>query len=397
MFGNTLQRMIFGQLVRVFSLALIGLTGLFLVGGVVQEASQRGLTPTQIFTVVPLLVPNTLPYTVPSTVLFACCVVYGRMAHDHEITALRGAGVHLGRLLAPAVVLALLVTAGLTALQYDLIPRTRQMLAERVLADADELVLGLLRRQGCIRVPKEPFAVFVREVRGHVLVDAVFKRREAGGGYGVVAHAKEAKLWTDPANDRVCIFMPNCTVAGPEAGGTMRDQTFEVAFPISSFKDTQVRPMNMTYAQIAEKRDEIREARTVRQGQLAQLEQQMAGLPQPPDELVKLRRDHEYHLKEFKRVERAMNAELQMRPALALGGVFFALVAFPVGVWFHKADYLSTFVSCYLPVVLAYYPMLLCGTNLAREGRLPAAISVWLADAGTFLVGTIMIRRLFRQ
>ena len=58
MIGTTLQRMIFWELVRVFGLALCGLTGLFLLGGVVQEASQRGLTPAQIFYVVPLLIPN---------------------------------------------------------------------------------------------------------------------------------------------------------------------------------------------------------------------------------------------------------------------------------------------------------------------------------------------------
>src|SRR5262249_24557419 len=152
------------ELVRVFLLALCALTGLFLLGGVVQEASQRGLTPSQIFSVVPLLIPNTLPYTVPSTVLFACCIVYGRMAHDHEITALRAAGVHLRHLLAPAVFMSLLVTAGLTTIQYDLIPRSRQMLADRVLVDADELVCSMLRRNGCLKLPE--YSVYVREVRG---------------------------------------------------------------------------------------------------------------------------------------------------------------------------------------------------------------------------------------
>ena len=93
MFGTILHRMIFGELVRVFLLALVTLTGLFLLGGLVSEASQRGLSPGQVLTVIPLLVPNTLPYTVPATCLFAACVVYGRLAHDNEITAIKSAGV----------------------------------------------------------------------------------------------------------------------------------------------------------------------------------------------------------------------------------------------------------------------------------------------------------------
>src|SRR5437764_14622016 len=108
MFGTILHRMIFGELVRVFALALVTLTGLFLLAGLVAEATQRGLAPSQILTVIPLLVPNTLPYTVPSTTLFATCVVYGRLAHDNEITAIKSAGVHLGRLVTPAILLGFL-------------------------------------------------------------------------------------------------------------------------------------------------------------------------------------------------------------------------------------------------------------------------------------------------
>ena len=46
MFGSILNRMIFGELVRVFVLALIALTGLFLLGGLVAEATHRGLAPS---------------------------------------------------------------------------------------------------------------------------------------------------------------------------------------------------------------------------------------------------------------------------------------------------------------------------------------------------------------
>ena len=83
----TLQRMIFWELFRVFLFALCGISGLFMLGGVVQEASQRGLSPSQIGVVIPLLLPTTLPYTVPATLLFATCVVYGRLAQDNEINA----------------------------------------------------------------------------------------------------------------------------------------------------------------------------------------------------------------------------------------------------------------------------------------------------------------------
>ena len=43
MFGNKVNRMLFWELARVFLMTLTGLTGLFLIGLVVQQANQLGL------------------------------------------------------------------------------------------------------------------------------------------------------------------------------------------------------------------------------------------------------------------------------------------------------------------------------------------------------------------
>ena len=83
-FGK-LQWMIFWELLRIFSLTLIGLTGMFVIVGLVPLVSQNGLGAEQLLRIIPLFVPYTLPYTVPATTLFACCVVYGRLANDNEI------------------------------------------------------------------------------------------------------------------------------------------------------------------------------------------------------------------------------------------------------------------------------------------------------------------------
>src|SRR5947207_4299791 len=107
MLGTLLQRMVFGQLMRVFLLSLIGLTGLFVIAGLVAEATQRGLAPSQILMVIPLLIPNTLPYTLPATTLFATCIVYGRLAADNEVLAVKSAGGRIGRLLTPGLCLGL--------------------------------------------------------------------------------------------------------------------------------------------------------------------------------------------------------------------------------------------------------------------------------------------------
>ncbi|MEN9672686.1 MAG: hypothetical protein RL553_951, partial [Planctomycetota bacterium] len=91
MFG-ILQRMVFWELFKVFFLALVGITGILLMAGIVAEATQQGLGPAQILGAIPLLIPSTLPYTIPATTLFATCVVYGRLSADNEVLAIRASG-----------------------------------------------------------------------------------------------------------------------------------------------------------------------------------------------------------------------------------------------------------------------------------------------------------------
>ena len=92
-----------------------------------------------------------------------------------------------------------------------------------------------------------------------------------------------------------------------------------------------------------------------------------------------------------------MDAELQMRPALSFGCLCFVLVGCPVGIWFSRSDYLSAFITCFLPIVFVYYPLMLCGTNLAKEGKFDPVVTVWAADGVMALVGLLLFRRLLRN
>src|SRR5205085_667697 len=76
--------------------------------------------------------------------------------------------------------------------------------------------------------------------------------------------------------------------------------------------------------------------------------------------------DFQKHLKNLRELKRTkeveginLDTELQMRPALSFGCLFFVLIGCPVGIWFSKSDYLSAFTICFLPIVFLYYPQLL--------------------------------------
>ena len=102
-----LQRYVIGEVVRAFSLALLTMTAIFVLFMVVAEARDIGLSPQDIVELVPYVIPSTLPYTIPVSLLFAVTVVYGRLAGDNEIIAVKTAGLSVMTILWPTFVLAI--------------------------------------------------------------------------------------------------------------------------------------------------------------------------------------------------------------------------------------------------------------------------------------------------
>src|SRR5207249_9078528 len=116
-----------------------------------------------------------------------------------------------------------------------------------------------------------------------------------------------------------------------------------------------------------------------------------------PADLEKHIMNLENKIKDRDRQVLAMQAELQMRPALALGCLFFVLVGCPIGIWFSRSDYLSSFITCFLPIVFIYYPLMLCGTGMAKDGRFAMMAAVWIADGVVALAGLVLLVRLLRS
>jgi lipopolysaccharide export system permease protein len=73
------------------------------------------------------------------------------------------------------------------------------------------------------------------------------------------------------------------------------------------------------------------------------------------------------------------------------------LVGCPVGIRASRGDYLSTFVSCFLPIIGLYYPMMICANNLGRQGKLNPILALWTADGLFILVAATLIWRLVRR
>ena len=408
--GSILNRLIFWELLKVFLMALCALTALLVAAGLIQQASQMGLSLMQVVRAIPLFVPNTLPYTIPATTLFASCVVYGRLAHDNEVVAIKAAGVHLATILKPALLLGILTTAVTLALSHTVIPMSQQILFTQLTQDPEELVYNMLRRDRCLRHQHLPYVLYVRDVQGKRLIDLVLKKRakvkdvktgqELFFGYDFIARAREARLRVDPADGKMYIDPDRFVMYDKNTSGTTASTgPFQMDLPETVIGRDKVRTTSLTWDEIPPRvavlREEEQEKERVRQ----EIRNQAESIRDPDLRQIALAQDRHYalQLEAIQRSIRSTEAELYFRPALAFGCLIFALLGCPVGIWANRADYLSTFVICFLPALFVYYPLLLAGTGMGKDGKVSLALGCWLGNIAVGAFALVLNARLLRR
>ena len=171
---------------------------------------------------------------------------------------------HLGRLVVPGLVLGLVMACGIMALHYHVIPATHQTLRTQVLGDMDDLIYAQLKRQGCLKHPKLAYAIWVRQVQGKRLIDAIFKKKDEKQkeAYTFVARAREARLHFDPATGKMRVDMPYVSTWGEnESRGGFTDPSYEVDLPAGVFGGDYVcRPNDLDWPDLVRQRSDAIEA-----------------------------------------------------------------------------------------------------------------------------------------
>ena len=393
---SILHRMILWELIKVFVISLVGITGLLLMGGIVAEASQQGLGPAQILAIIPLLIPSTLPYTLPTTTLFATCVVYGRLAHDNEILAIKAAGVNITKVMVPAILLGLVMSAVTMTLYYRIIPHTHGMMRTMFLQDIEEVLYTMLKREGKIAHPQLPYAIYVQAVHGHKLVGAWLKRGQ-NGRWDVIAQAREAELHVDMEKNLVKVHMIDVQVTGDgELSGSFKDKEWEVPLPASLNNTYPSKPRDQSWQELLINQDKLAKHLEDTWETLRKY-QQSPPVGLSADDLAKRLSEFQNQCNYLVNEMRYIGAELLLRPALSCGCLCFVLVGCPVGIWLSRSDYLSSFITCFLPIVFVYYPLILCGTKMAGQGKFHPALCIWAADGVMAVSAMILSWRLTKH
>jgi lipopolysaccharide export system permease protein len=385
-----LERYIFVELLRVFAVVLCVTTCLLVFVGIFSQVKENGLGPWELLQILPFVAPSLLPYTVPATMLLTVCVVYGRLAGDGELIAAKAAGIHVFSLLWPSYFLGALLSVGALLLMDQVIPWSYGNIERIVTLSMENIFLDLLRTQNQVHLKERGITITVMDVRDRTLINPLF-RYAPNGRNAVTMQAREARIDFDLEKQEVVLTMQHGFVKTP-GKGWLYFESEQKPFPLPS-KHERLRGRSLRIRDI---QDELKAAERER----AQAEENRRVSAAIILSTGNFDRFAEPEFATFRQTisasqekTRRLHTELHNRFATSCSCLFFVLLGSPFAMVMARKQFLTSFLFCFVPILVVYYPVSMMTQNMSKAGQLDPTWAVWLANGLMAIAATFFARR----
>lgn len=391
-----LTRHLIAELTKAFIAALTIVTLLLLLVGVAREALGQSLPPTSILRLIPFVLPDALRIAVPVTLLLATTSVFGRLAGQNEMLAVKSLGISPMVFIGPALVLAFLVSLTTVWLNDLAVSWGREGVQRVVVEAAEEIAYNVLRHARRYRAGR--LAINVKRVEGRRLIMPTVTIRPDHSKPGITITAQQAELSCDAARGVLKIVLYKGSVDIDGQLGMQFPEFYEQEIPLGDANDKAKNdcppswlPLRAIPSQLAAERAEMDQLERSLASQAAC--QLVAG------DFVRLASKEWDARDNMLRRRQEMLCRLRTEPhrrwSAGFSCFFFVLVGAPMALRLRNCDFLTSFFLCFLPVLVVYYPLLAYGVDVAKSGTLPPA-AVWTGNLLLALWGGYLLRRVHR-
>lgn len=391
-----MTRYVLAELLKVFCVALTGLTLTIMLVGVVKEAISQGLPPYHVMRLIPYILPDALRFSIPVTLLLAVTTVYSRMSGFNEVVALKALGISPVVLVWPALAIAFLLSLVSVWLNDVAVSWGRSGVQQVVLEAVDEIVYGMLRTD--MRYNSKQFSINVSRVENRRLIRPIVTVFARGSTPTITIEAEHAELFADQQEKVLKIVLYNGRLdVADRASGRFNDRQ-ELEIPLTdasragdvsnhpSFTPLWQIPEEVTrqLETIAERQQEaaVRTACSLFTGEFGNLGGadwifRQNSITDAQGRLFRLR------------------LEPYRRWSAGFSCFCFVWVGVPMGIWLRKREPLTSFFLCFAPILAVYYPLLIYGINGSKNGTIPP-ISVWAGNFVLLLWGVWAMKKVLR-
>ena len=396
MFPTKINRLILWDVLKLFLVTTIGLTGLISVGLVGQQLISEGVGWLALIQLLPFICMIALQIAVPATLLFSVCSVFGRISADNEIVALKSVGVSPLKVIRPMMILGLLVSLPSVWINDLAVSWAQPGMEQVVLRSIKEIIYNRLRTRRSYENDKG-FTVHVQEVQGDWLIRPTIFCFDEVTGKPTTITAERAQIYKDPDQDQLILEMVNSKGETSHSNATRFNIPGSERFNMSLNRASQkggdsARPSQFAMKQIPDEvdkqlkhNDRITETMAIQismglgMGRYNQLSE--ASLQSMAVQIEENR----------KRLTR-LELEPYRRWSFGFACFFFVWIGVPFAILNKSADYAWTFGMCFIPIMLMYFPLFGLALDRAKDGAWPAS-TLWIGNAFLFFVGTWLRHR----
>jgi lipopolysaccharide export system permease protein len=394
----TLTRHILIELIKIFVIAVVALTAMFLVVVVVQQAMKEGLPLSGIPRLIPYVLPDMLRFTVPATLLLATTTVLARMSGANEIVAIKALGISPLTVITPVLVMAFFLSL-VTVWLNDLAVSWGRVGAQRVVIEAaEEIAYNTLRAQRYLSAPG--FSIGVKRVEGRRLVHVTISMEANASSAAAHITADEAELRADPVKNVLKIIARNGKFEIP---GTVDFQfphdEIEQEIPLRNATKTDGDASTPSWMPLRDIPIEIAKTEQM----MCSYDQEIAAtsafamLSGEFDTLVNpdAWRSEEGVRDTLQTKRHRLLTEPHRRWSSGFSCLFFVWIGAPMAIRLRRGDFLTSFFMCFMPILIVYYPAMIYGVGGSKHGTIPPW-SVWGCNAILLLWGGYLLRKVIR-
>ncbi len=359
---NIIGRYIFREITFPFFIILFVLTFVLLTGRIFQIADMivnKGISVLSIANLIAHLLPNFLLFTLPIALLTSVLIGMGRLSTDNEMTALKASGVSLLQIFKPVALMTGITFILTFLIGFYLVPQsnfaTKKILFELAQQNA---TVGIKEKTFNANFTGLVFYADKIPQSGEFMENVLVADRRLLGEPSTIL-ARKAILVADTKTMIVKLRFLDGSIhtVSADLKNYRRidfknyDVQLDLSYALILISDAAKSSSEMTFAELLEKKKK-------------------------PDLSPS--------------VVRELSIEAHKKFSIPLSCIFFAILAFPLGIRNHRAVKSRGF-GLGLLIASTYYLLRIGGEAFVETGHLPLLIGVWLPNLFFFLLGMILL------
>jgi len=359
--GKKAAQYIFFEMLPSFILGMVVFISIILMFQVLrltEFALVHGVDLKTIAEIIGYICISLLPALFPMSLLFAIILTYGRLSADSEIVAMKASGMHMGMILAPALVLAMLVGILSAQTSFEIAPWGNRQF-EVLFTRLGNTKAAATIKEGTFSEGFFDLVVYANKVdsnRGLLQNVFIYDEREPSAPLTIIA--KRGAIVPDSKNPG------NSVLLRLEDGDIHRKTQTHTKIKFDTYDIRLTDPI----------RDEIREKSP-----------QSLTLEEVRESLQKTNMNPEDY--------RTLQTEFHKRWAISVLCIVFALIGVGLGTTTNRRAAKSSGMILCIGIIISYWILYVSLEGMARSGQLPPAIAIWIPILIYSVVGIESLRR----